>query len=116
MAYGARLESVLGASPQEFESLILRQLGSRWPAISSSPARGEPAAASWSSSGERQPLRRSIAYRFVTFLLVSRFCEGNDRRRDAIIALGPPVGVRLRREGPDARRHPEPTRPKCLAS
>ena len=26
MAYGARLESVLGASPQGFESLILRQL------------------------------------------------------------------------------------------
>ncbi len=24
MVYGARLESVLGASPQEFESLILR--------------------------------------------------------------------------------------------
>jgi hypothetical protein len=47
---------------------------------------------------------------------VSRFCEGNDRRRDAIIALGPAVGVRLRREGPDARRHPEPTRPKWLAS
>jgi hypothetical protein len=26
VAYGARLESVLGATPQEFESLILRQL------------------------------------------------------------------------------------------
>ena len=27
MAYGARLESVLGASPRGFESPILRQLG-----------------------------------------------------------------------------------------
>lgn len=32
MAYGARLESVLGASPQGFESLILRQ--SKKPALS----------------------------------------------------------------------------------
>ena len=29
MAYGARLESVLGASPQGFESLILR-VGTNW--------------------------------------------------------------------------------------
>jgi hypothetical protein len=33
VAYGARLESVLGASPQGFESLILRKLKGRQKAV-----------------------------------------------------------------------------------
>lgn len=33
MVYGARLESVLGASPQEFESLILRKNKNRLRAV-----------------------------------------------------------------------------------